>query len=159
MKNIVLAIDVMGGDYGPKTTVEGVAMASKIHPNVKFMLFGDKDKSNNDLLENSEFNNFEFFHTNESIKSDDEPVNALRKLKKSSMRLGINCVNSKECHGFVSAGNTGALMAISKFVLKTIKGIDRPAIAGILPTMKGQTVVLDLGANVDCTSQNLFSSH
>ena len=61
MKNIVLAIDVMGGDYGPKTTVEGVAMASKIHPNVKFMLFGDKDKSNNDLLENSEFNNFEFF--------------------------------------------------------------------------------------------------
>ena len=71
------------------------------------------------------------------------------------MRLGINCLNSGECDGFVSAGNTGALMAISKFVLKTIKGIDRPAIAGILPTMKGQTVVLDLGANVDCTSQNL----
>ena len=79
----------------------------------------------------------------------------MRKLKKSSIRLGVNCLKSSECDGFVSAGNTGALMAISKFVLKTIKGIDRPAIAGILPTMKGQTVVLDLGANVDCTSENL----
>ena len=86
----------------------------------------DKDKSNNDLAENPQLENFEFFHTNESIKSNDEPVNALRKLKKSSMRLGINCLNSRECDGFVSAGNTGALMAISKFVLKTIKGIDRP---------------------------------
>ena len=155
MKKIVLAIDVMGGDFGPKTTIEGVAMASKIHPNVKFKLFGDEKKSIKNLDENSQLINYEFFHTDESIKSDDEPVNALRKLKKSSMRLGINCVNSGECDGFVSAGNTGALMAISKFVLKTIKGIDRPAIAGILPTMKGQTVVLDLGANVDCTSQNL----
>ena len=114
-----------------------------------------RKKSSKNLDENSQLINYEFFHTDESIKSDDEPVNALRKLKKSSMRLGINCVNSGECDGFVSAGNTGALMAISKFVLKTIKGIDRPAIAGILPTMKGQTVVLDLGANVDCTSQNL----
>ena len=130
MKNIVLAIDVMGGDFGPKTTIEGVAMASKIHPNVKFKLFGDKDKSNNDLGKNSQLENFEFFHTNESIKSNDEPVNALRKLKKSSMRLGINCLNSRECDGFVSAGNTGALMAISKFVLKTIKGIDRRPILG-----------------------------
>ena len=71
------------------------------------------------------------------------------------MRLGINSVNSGEAHGFVSAGNTGALMAISKFVLKTIKGIDRPAIAALLPTMKGQAVVLDLGANVECTNKNL----
>ncbi len=155
MKNIVLAIDVMGGDLGPRATIEGVAMASKIHPNVKFKLFGDKKKSNIDLNKNFHLSNFEFFHTNEAIKSDDEPVNALRKLKKSSMRLGINCLKSNECDGFVSAGNTGALMAISKFVLKTIKGIDRPAIAGILPTMKGQTVVLDLGANVDCTNENL----
>ena len=106
MKKIVLAIDVMGGDFGPKTTIEGVAMASKIHPNVKFKLFGDKKKSTKNLDENSQLINYEFFHTDESIKSDDEPVNALRKLKKSSMRLGINCVNSGECNGFVSAGNT-----------------------------------------------------
>ena len=87
----------MGGDFGPEATIKGVAMASKIHPNVKFKLFGDKDKSSEDLIKNSNLINYEFFHTNESIKSDDEPVNALRKLKKSSMRLGINCVNLKRC--------------------------------------------------------------
>ncbi len=155
MNDIVLAIDVMGGDFGPKTTIEGISMASKIYPNVRFKLYGDKTKSLDQLKENSELNNFEFIHTTENIKADDEPVNALRKLKKSSMRLGIDSIRNSESHGFVSAGNTGALMAISKFVLRTINGIDRPAIAGVLPTMKGQTVVLDLGANVDCSNDNL----
>ena len=121
-------------------------MASKIHPNVKFKLFGDKKKSNIDLNKNPNLSNFEFFHTNESIKSDDEPVNALRKLKKSSMRLGINCVKSMECDGFVSAGNTGALMAISKFVLKTIKGIDRPAICRHTSNYERTDCCLDLGS-------------
>jgi glycerol-3-phosphate acyltransferase PlsX len=82
-------------------------------------------------------------------------VNALRKLKKSSIRLATNDVKSKISDGLVSAGNTGALMAISKFVLKTIKTIDRPAISGLMPTMKGLTVVLDLGANVECSNDNL----
>ena len=95
------------------------------------------------------------FIPTESISSSEQPVNALRKLKKSSMRLGINSVKLNECDGLVSAGNTGALMAISKFVLKTIKAIDRPAIAALMPTMKGQTVILDLGANVECSSENL----
>ena len=144
----------MGGDYGPKATVEGVKMASKIYPNVKFKLFGDQNISEPELKK-SGLTNTEFFHTEESIKSDDEPVSALRKLKKSSMRLGINNLSKSESHGFVSAGNTGALMAISKFVLKTLNGINRPAIAGLMPTMKGQTVILDLGANVDCSNDNL----
>ncbi len=155
MKQIVLAIDVMGGDYGPETTIKGVLMASKIYPHVKFKLFGNKNKSLVQLNEN-QMSNFDFIHTLENIKSDDEPVSALRKLKKSSMRLGINEVKSKKADGFVSAGNTGALMAISKFVLRTLKGINRPAIAGLMPTLKGQTVILDLGANVDCTNENLF---
>ena len=145
----------MGGDYGPEETIKGIKMASEIHPNVKFKLFGDKTKSDLELIKYS-LKNFEFFHTKEVIKSDDEPVNALRKLKKSSMRLGINHVSNKNADGFVSAGNTGALMAISKFVLKTLKGINRPAIAGLMPTLKGQTVILDLGANVDCSNDNLF---
>ena len=149
MKEIVLAIDVMGGDFGPEATIEGVVMASKAYPNVMFRLFGNKNKVLPIIKNNPNFKNFDLTHTTESISSNDEPVNALRKLKKSSMRLGINSVNSGEAHGFVSAGNTGALMAISKFVLKTIKGIDRPAIAALLPTMKGQAVVLDLGANVN----------
>ncbi len=155
MKKIVLAIDIMGGDYGPKTTLEGVAIASEAYPNVKFMLFGDKKKSDNELKKIVNLKNYEFVHTSESIRSTDQPVNALRKLKKSSMRLGINSVKLNECDGLVSAGNTGALMAISKFVLKTIKAIDRPAIAALMPTMKGQTVILDLGANVECSSENL----
>ncbi len=155
MKKIILAIDVMGGDHGPQTTIEGVVMASKNYPHVKFILFGDKKKCREGLKEYSDFSNYEFVHTSENIGSSDEPVNALRKLKKSSMRLGINSVKFLKSHGFVSAGNTGALMAISKFVLKTVNGIDRPAIAALLPTMKGQSVVLDLGANVECTSDNL----
>jgi len=155
LKKIVLAIDVMGGDLGPETTIEGVVMASKIYPQVSFKLFGNERLSKVELEKNSEFTNYDFIHTDEKIKSDDEPVNALRKLKKSSMRLGINNVADNVSHGFVSAGNTGALMAISKFVLKTIKGVNRPAIAGLMPTMKGQTVVLDLGANVDCSNDNL----
>ena len=155
MKKIVLAIDIMGGDFGPKTTIEGVALASKAYPNVKFVLFGDKKKSENELKSIVNLKNYEFIHTSESISSTDQPVNALRKLKKSSMRLGINSVKFNECDGLVSAGNTGALMAISKFVLKTIKAIDRPAIAALMPTMKGQTVILDLGANVECSSENL----
>ena len=155
MKKIVLAIDIMGGDFGPKTTIEGVSLASEAYPNVKFVLFGDKKKSENELKSITKLKNYEFIHTSESVCSTDQPVNALRKLKKSSMRLGINSINLNECDGFVSAGNTGALMAISKFVLKTIKGIDRPAIAALMPTMKGQTVILDLGANVECSSENL----
>lgn len=154
MKEIVLAIDVMGGDHGPRSTINGIKMASKIYPNVRFKLFGDKRSSESELKKHN-LENCEFFHTDESIKSDDEPVSALRKLKKSSMRLGINNVSDRIADGFVSAGNTGALMAISKFVLRTISGIDRPAIAGLMPTLKGQTVILDLGANVDCSNKNL----
>ena len=155
MKKIVLAIDIMGGDFGPKTTIEGVLIASKAYPNVRFVLFGDKNKSKNELQKISSLKNYEFIHTTESIRSTDQPVNALRKLKKSSMRLGINSIKLNACDGLVSAGNTGALMAISKFVLKTVKAIDRPAIAALMPTMKGQTVILDLGANVECSSENL----
>ena len=155
MKKIVLAIDIMGGDFGPKTTIEGVLIASKAYPNVRFVLFGDKNKSKDEIQKISSLKNYEFIHTTESIRSTDQPVNALRKLKKSSMRLGINSIKFNECDGLVSAGNTGALMAISKFVLKTVKAIDRPAIAALMPTMKGQTVILDLGANVECSSENL----
>ena len=145
----------MGGDGGPETTIEGVSLATKLYPDVKFKLFGDKRKSENLISKFNLEKNIEFVHTTEFIKSDDQPVNALRKLKKSSIRLATNDVKNKISDGLVSAGNTGALMAISKFVLKTIKTIDRPAISGLMPTMKGLTVVLDLGANVECSNDNL----
>ena len=145
----------MGGDKGPSVTINGVYQASKLYPNVIFKLFGDKKLALNELKNISDFRNFELIHTNESIKSSDEPVNALRKLKKSSMRLAVNEVNEKKCDGLVSAGNTGALMAISKFVLKTINGVSRPAIAGLMPTLRGEIVILDLGANIECSHKNL----
>ena len=146
----------MGGDHGPHMIIHGIYEASKIYPNVFFKLFGDKSLALNELKKIPQFKNFEIIHTDEFIKSNDEPVNALRKLKKSSLRLAINSVNNQECDGVVSAGNTGALMAISKFVLKTLNGINRPAIAGLMPTLKGETVILDLGANIECSHTNLI---
>ena len=155
MKSITLAVDVMGGDGGPETTIEGISLAKQLYPDVKFKLYGDQSKSKKFIEEFDLKNHIDFIHTKEYIKSDDEPVNALRKLKNSSMRLAINDVKNQESDGLVSAGNTGALMATSKFVLKTIQSIDRPAISGLMPTMKGLTVVLDLGANVECSNENL----
>tara|TARA_X000000950_G_scaffold65075_1_gene79870 strand:+ start:47605 stop:48678 length:1074 start_codon:yes stop_codon:yes gene_type:complete len=155
LKKINLAIDIMGGDHGPSETIKGIYEASKIYPNVFFKLFGNKKLADDELLKIPEFKNFEIVHTEQYIKADDEPVNALRKLKQSSLRLAINSVNEKECDGVVSSGNTGALMAISKFVLKTIEGINRPAIAGLMPTLKGESIILDLGANIECSHLNL----
>ena len=155
MSQINLAVDIMGGDFGPNTVIKAVSEASKLHPNVNFRLFGDKARALDEITKDNSLKNFEIIHTSEYIKSDDEPVNALRKLKKSSLRLAVNDVEEKKSHGLVSAGNTGALMAISKFVLKTISGISRPAIAGIMPTLKGEIVILDLGANLECTDDNL----
>ena len=155
MRQINLAVDIMGGDFGPRMTISGINQASKLFPNVNFRLFGNSKEANNELEKYNDFKNYELIHTKEFIKSDDEPVNALRKLKKSSLRLAINDVGDGKSHGLVSAGNTGALMAISKFVLKTINGVNRPAIAGLMPTLKGEIVILDLGANIECTDINL----
>ena len=155
MRQINLAVDIMGGDFGPRMTINGIHQASKLFPNVNFRLFGNSKEANDELEKYSDFKNYELIHTKEFIKSDDEPVNALRKLKKSSLRLAVNDVGDGKSHGLVSAGNTGALMAISKFVLKTINGVNRPAIAGLMPTLKGEIVILDLGANIECTDINL----
>lgn len=155
MRQINLAVDIMGGDFGPRMTINGIHQASKLFPNVNFRLFGNSKEANDELEKYNDFKNYELIHTKEFIKSDDEPVNALRKLKKSSLRLAVNDVGDGKSHGLVSAGNTGALMAISKFVLKTINGVNRPAIAGLMPTLKGEIVILDLGANIECTDINL----
>ena len=155
MRQINLAVDIMGGDFGPRMTISGIHQASKLFPNVNFRLFGNSKEANDELEKYNDFKNYELIHTKEFIKSDDEPVNALRKLKKSSLRLAVNDVGDGKSHGLVSAGNTGALMAISKFVLKTINGVNRPAIAGLMPTLKGEIVILDLGANIECTDINL----
>lgn len=146
----------MGGDNAPGSVLQGADIALARSPNLNFLLYGDERKIASILegLPNLRSAS-KVFHTDSVISSDDKPSIALRKGKDSSMRLAINSVKDGKADAIVSAGNTGALMAMSKLVLRPIDGIDRPAIASIFPTRKGRCVLLDLGANVDCNSDNL----
>ena len=146
----------MGGDDAPRMVIEGIDLLAARLPNVRFLLFGDEPQLG-PLLERFSHAKraCEVRHAPQIIKSDDKPASALRGGRESSMRLAINAVSDGEAAGVISAGNTGALMAIAKFVLKTLPGIDRPAIASYLPTEHGDSIMLDLGANIECSSDNL----
>ena len=155
-ERLTLSLDAMGGDNSPRIVVEGVNLVLKELPNVDYLLFGDEAQIT-PLLE--EFprvrERCQVRHTTDVVDNDMKPAVALRSARQSSMRLAINAVHDGEADGVVSAGNTGALMAIAKFVLKTLPGIKRPAIAGYFPTRNGDTVMLDLGANIECDADNL----
>ncbi len=154
--NLNISIDAMGGDCAPEMVVEGLDLARQRHPDAKFLVFGDEQRLAPLISKFPQLSNCcEVRHTDEVVTNEDKVATALRGKRNSSMRLAINAVKDGEAAGIVSAGNTGALMAMAKFVLKTLPGIDRPAIAAVLPTIKGQTVMLDLGANVDCSAENL----
>jgi len=156
-EHLTLSVDAMGGDAAPEMVVEGVELAaSSIGGDVRFLLFGD-EQSLHPILERFPLagQTSTVHHTTDMIKSTDKPAQALRGGRGSSMRLAINAVANGEADAVVSAGNTGALMAMARFVLKTLPGIDRPAIATTLPTQKGRNVMLDLGANVECSAENL----
>jgi glycerol-3-phosphate acyltransferase PlsX len=149
----------MGGDDAPQIVIEGAHLARKKYPQAKFIVFGDETQirpliKNYPGLESV----MEVRHTLDRITSEDKPSTALRNGRNSSMRLAINAVGGGEAHCVVSAGNTGALMAIAKFVLKVLPGITRPAIATHLPTKVAghSAVMLDLGANVECDPKNLL---
>jgi len=153
---LTLSIDAMGGDRAPDMVVEGIGIALERLSNVDFLLFGNEkllvpllDK--NPLVRDA----CQIRHTEDVVSNHEKAGVALRSGRNSSMRLAINAVNDGEAAGIVSAGNTGALMAMAKFVLKTLPGIDRPAIASYFPTERGQSIMLDLGANVTCDSDNL----
>lgn len=153
-----LAIDCMGGDHGPSVTLPASLAYLRRDPACSLLLVGLKDVLDAELkrLGVSDEPRISVVHASEVVGMDEPPAQAMRGKKDSSMRVAIDLVKEGRAQAAVSAGNTGALMAISKFVLKTLPGIDRPAIASILPTVKGHTYVLDLGANVDCTSEHLF---
>lgn len=155
MKTII-AIDAMGGDHAPHSVVEGILKASQLHDSVKFLLFGDETKLLSIIREKGMPEHiFEIHHCEEVITGDMKPTAALRSSKNSSMRRAIESVKEGRAHGVVSAGNTGAYMALAKVILKTLEGIDRPAIAGVMPTSDGSSIMLDMGANVDCSPQHL----
>ncbi len=154
----IIAIDAMGGDFGPKVTVPASLECLKANPDLKLILVGDEVVLNEWLAQDhAEYSErLTIHHASQQVEMDESPQKALRGKKDSSMRVAINQVRDGHADACVSAGNTGALMAIARFVLKMIPGIDRPAIISTLPSIFGHTYILDLGANVDCTAEHLY---
>ena len=151
-----IALDAMGGDYGPEVVVPAAVDSLRRNPKLSLILVGDEVVLKKTVAGKANFGDrLTIRHASELVEMHESPSKALRGKKDSSMRVAINLVKDNVADACVSAGNTGALMAISKFVLKTIPGIDRPAIIGIVPSLHGHTHVLDLGANVDCSAEHL----
>jgi len=154
-KSIILALDAMGGDHAPFSVIDGAAQLIKRHPGVSFLLYGDKAQLDPLLAAYPKLQErSQVFHTDEKIEADEKPSTALRR-KDTSMRLAVEAVTRGEAHGVVSSGNTGAYMALSKILLKSIPGIARPAICTVIPTEKGRAVMLDMGATVSAEASNL----
>jgi len=157
-QQITIALDAMGGDFGPGVVVPSAVHVLKENTDLNIILVGHADEIEKQLAGISDvpIERLEIKHASQVVEMDDLPSHALRNKKDSSMRVAINLVKEGKAQACVSAGNTGALMATARFVLKTIAGIDRPAIIVLLPTIQGHTRVLDLGANVDSSAENLF---
>lgn len=155
---VTISIDAMGGDHGPEITVPASKTILKRHPNIELILVGLEDvlKAECEKHGLTGHPRLRIQAATQVVEMDDSPSKALRGKKDSSMRVAINLVKEGSARATVSAGNTGALMATSRFVLKTLPGIDRPAICTTLPTMNGHIHVLDLGANVDSSADNLL---
>ncbi|MDY0012419.1 MAG: phosphate acyltransferase PlsX [Rhodocyclaceae bacterium] len=156
--NVTVAIDCMGGDHGPSVTVPAAVAFLAADPAARVILVGRPDAVQAPFEEvRARFGErVSFQPAGEVVGMDEAPAQALRAKKDSSLRVAVDLVKTGRASAVVSAGNTGALMAISRFVLKTLPGIDRPAICTILPAMNGRTYVLDLGANVDCGAEHLL---
>ncbi len=152
-----IAIDAMGGDEGVRVMVSGAALARRRHDRFKFLLVGDETRIKAALEQHPGMAGAsEILHCEDVVSGDERPTQALRRAKTTSMGLAINAVKSGDCGAAVSAGNTGALMAMSKLALRTMPGIDRPALAAIMPTLgENDVVMLDLGANTECDTRNL----
>jgi glycerol-3-phosphate acyltransferase PlsX len=154
---ITVALDAMGGDHGVGVTIPAALSTLRDEPDLRLIVVGLRDAIAQELKRHraTESERLVIQHASEVVGMDEPPALALRSKKDSSMRVAINLVKQGEAQAAVSAGNTGALMATARFVLKTLPGIDRPAICPILPTVNGHVHMLDLGANVDCTPEQL----
>jgi len=153
---IKIAVDAMGGDNSPSKTIDGIILNHSKNKNVFFKIFGD-EKIISELIGNKIKTKFyEIIHTTDVVKSTDSPLEGAKRGKNTSMWLAIDSVKNKEADIVVSAGNTGALLVISKLNLKMIENIDKPALSALWPNKKGMSVVLDLGANIECSSKNLL---
>lgn len=152
-----IALDVMGGDHAPGSVLHGAELALIRHPGIKFLLFGNRELIEPTLAKLPRLTRAAtIIHTDQAIAGDDKPSQAVRKGRQSSMWLAIDSVDKGDACAVVSAGNTGALMAMSKLILRTLPGVSRPAIAALFPTLRGECVMLDLGANVESDAQDLY---
>jgi phosphate acyltransferase len=153
---VVIALDAMGGDRAPEMVVRGANIALRRFPQIQFLMFGVEGRIRPLLARLPKLSaRVAIHHTDDFITGDAKPSAALRAGRRSSMRLAIDAVAEGQADAVVSAGNTGALMAMAKFALKTLPGIDRPAMASFFPTQRGESVMLDLGANIECDADNL----
>lgn len=156
--SMIIALDAMGGDHGADVVVPAAIHVLKENPELKLILVGDGALLEKQLQQHHyrDAVRLSIQHTSQKVEMDELPSSALRNKKDSSMRVSINLVKEKRAQACVSAGNTGALMATARYVLKTLPGIDRPALIFALPTINGHSHILDLGANVDSTAEQLF---
>ena len=153
---IKIAVDAMGGDNSPKKIIDGIILNNQTNKNIFYKIFGNKTQIEQCIANKIENNYFEIIHTDNFVKSTDSPLEGAKRGKDTSMWLAIESVKNKETDIIISAGNTGALLVISKLNLKMIENIDKPALSGLWPNKKGMSVVLDLGANIECSSKNLI---
>jgi len=153
---IKIAVDAMGGDNSPKKVIDGIIFNHQSNKDIFFKIFGDEEKILPLIQKKISKNFYEIIHTKNVVKSTDSPLEGAKRGKDTSMWLAINSVKNKEADIVVSAGNTGALLVISKLNLKMIENIDKPALSALWPNKNNMSVVLDLGANIECSSKNLL---
>jgi glycerol-3-phosphate acyltransferase PlsX len=155
-KIIKIAVDAMGGDGSPKKVIDGIVHHYKNNKNSLYQIFGDNDKIFPHINNKLPGSSFELIHTMDIVKGTDSPLEGAKRGKNTSMWLAIQNVKEKKSDVVISAGNTGALLVISKLNLKMIENIDKPALSALWPNKKGMSVVLDLGANIECSPKNLI---
>jgi len=153
---ITIAVDAMGGDASPEKVINGIAHHYRDSKNTFYRIFGDENEIGKCIPKNLSSNCFEINHTSDKVTGTDSPLEAAKRGKNTSMWLAIQSVKEKKSDIVISAGNTGALLVISKLNLKMIENIDKPALSGLWPSKKGMSVVLDLGANIECNDKNLI---
>jgi len=155
-KIIKIAVDAMGGDNSPRKIIDGINHHYKSNTNTFYQIFGDKEKIQNYINDQLPTSSFEIIHTKDIVKGTDSPLEGAKRGKNTSMWLAIQSVKEKKSDIVISAGNTGALLVISKLNLKMIENIDKPALSALWPNKKNMSVVLDLGANIECSPKNLI---
>ncbi|MBT8124372.1 MAG: phosphate acyltransferase PlsX [Gammaproteobacteria bacterium] len=158
MTNLTVSLDAMGGDFGVEVVAKAAVDYLEEHQDISLILVGNQQEITAELnrLNTKPYERLKIHHASQKVDMDEPPSQALRNKKDSSMRVAIDLVKAGVADAAISAGNTGALMATARYVLKTLPGIDRPAITSTMPSMHGKTYMLDLGANVGCSSQHLL---